>query len=60
MTAPRKKPNHFIDINQVSAGDLRAILDDAKVRKHGRHGRTGQADTDNRQAAQGPHARHGV
>ena len=46
MTAPRKKPNHFIDINQVSADDLRAILDDAKVRKHGRHGRTGQADTD--------------
>jgi len=42
MTAP----HHFLDLHQIDPADLRAILDDAKVRKHGRHGLTGHADLD--------------
>ena len=46
--APPKAIHHFIDLHRLDTETLRAILDDAKVRKHGRHGRPGQAapDTD--------------
>jgi ornithine carbamoyltransferase len=43
MTAPR----HFLDLWAIEAGDLRAILEDAKARKAARRGAPqGQADAD--------------
>jgi ornithine carbamoyltransferase len=41
------KPRHFLDLHRLSAGDLRAILDDAARRKAARRGRpAGAIDAD--------------